>query len=86
MLGVGLLVPAAVAVYWNSLGTPFIFDDIPAVERNLTIRHVWPPWQALNPPVDGSGVSGRLLANLSFSLNFALGGLEVRGYQSTNIF
>jgi tetratricopeptide (TPR) repeat protein len=75
------LVLAAVAVYWNSLGAPFVFDDIPAVERNATIRQLWP---ALSPPTDGSGVSGRPLANLSLALNFAMGGLDVRGYHLAN--
>ena len=85
LLGAVLLALIALTVYWPSRSSPFIFDDIPAVERNPTIRQVWPPWQALNPPVDGSGVSGRPLANLSLALNFAWGGLHVRGYHFANM-
>jgi len=85
LLGAGALVLAAMAVYWNSLGAPFIFDDIPAVERNPAIRQLWPPWSALNPPGDGSGVSGRPLVNLSLAVNYALGGLDVRGYHGANM-
>src|SRR4051812_36033532 len=84
-LGPALLVLAALTVYWNSLGAVFVFDDIPAVERNTTIRQLWPPGHALNPPTDGSGVSGRPLVNLSLALNYALGGLEVQGYHLANL-
>jgi tetratricopeptide (TPR) repeat protein len=80
-----MLVLAVLVVYGGSLHAPFVFDDIPGVARNTTIRHLWPPWSALNPPVDGSGVSGRPLLNLSFAVNYALGGLEVRGYHLTNL-
>ena len=85
LLGTATLVLAALAVYWNSLGAPFVFDDIPAVERNATIRQVWPPGPALNPPTDGSGVSGRPLVNLSLAVNYAGSGLVVRGYHWTNL-
>ena len=84
LFGAGLLVLAALAVYWTSLGTAFVFDDIPAIERNATIRLLWPPWPALNPPNDGSGVSGRPLVNLSLAVNYALGGQQVRGYHLAN--
>lgn len=84
ILGASLLVLAALTVYWNSLETAFVFDDIPAVERNATLRQLWPPWQALNPPNDGSGVSGRPLVNLSFAVNYAVGGQKVRGYHLAN--
>ena len=80
----GFLILAGVAVYWNSQRVPLLFDDIPAVERNSTIRQLWPLWPALNPPSDGSGVSGRPLVNLTLAVNYALGGLEVRGYHLTN--
>ncbi len=84
-LGAGALVLVALGVYWNSLEVPFLFDDIPAVERNPTIRHLWPPWEALNPPVDGSGPSGRPLMNLSLAVNYASGGLHLHGYHLLNL-
>jgi len=80
-----ILVVAALGVYWNSRSTPFIFDDVLAVERNPTIRQLWPPGGVLNPPVDGSGVSGRPMANLSLALTYAIGGLDVRFYHWGNI-
>lgn len=73
------------AVYANSLQGPFLLDDIPAIERNSSIRQLWPLSVPLAPPADGSGVSGRPLANLSLALNFAVGGLDVRGYHGTNV-
>jgi len=78
-----VLVLAAVVVYANSLGAPFVFDDLPAIVRNLTIRQL--NWEALRPPVDGAGVAGRPLVNLSLALNYAMGGLDVRGYHAVNL-
>jgi tetratricopeptide (TPR) repeat protein len=81
----GVLVLAVIAAYWNSLNVPFFFDDRPAIIRNDSIRHLWPPWTALTPPNDGSGVSGRPLTNLSLAVNYAAGGLTVRGYHIVNL-
>ena len=78
-----ILVLAVVAVYANSLNAPFVFDDVPAIERNVTIRQLG--WDALRPPADGSGVTGRPLVNLSLALNYAAGGLDVRGYHAVNL-
>ena len=80
-----ILLLAVAAVYVNSLGSPFVFDDIPSVVRNPTIRQLWPPWSALSPPVDGSGSSGRPLVNFSFAVNYAVDGLSVRGYHLANL-
>ena len=79
----GLIALAALVAYHNSLRVPFIFDDRQAVVENPTIRH----WStALFPPGDnGSGVRGRPLVNLSLALNYAVGGLDVRGYHALNL-
>ncbi|HVZ64526.1 MAG TPA: tetratricopeptide repeat protein [Lacunisphaera sp.] len=84
--GAAILLVAALAVYWPSLRAPFIFDDVPGVEHNATIRQLWPPWKPLVPPNDGSGVSGRPLVNLTLAFNYAGGGLDVLGYHLTNVF
>jgi tetratricopeptide (TPR) repeat protein len=81
LAGVGIVL-AALAVYYNSFSCPFIFDDWPAVKENPTIRHLW---SALSPPHNGSGVDGRPLVNLSFAVNYAVGGLRVRDYHATNL-
>ena len=80
-----LLVLAVVAAYRNCLDAPFLFDDSIAVVSNQSIRHLWPPGSALSPPADGSGVTGRPLVNLSFAVNYAIGGLQVRGYHVMNL-
>ena len=79
------LVAAVFAVYANSLGAPFLFDDGPAILRNQTIRSLWPPGIPLNPPLDGAGVTGRPLTNLSLAVNYAIGGLDVWGYHAMNV-
>ena len=77
------IVLAALAAWFNSLSAPFIFDDEAVITANPTIRHLW---TALAPPaVSGPGVAGRPLVNFSLALNYALGGLDVRGYHLLNL-
>jgi hypothetical protein len=79
----GLLMLATLAVYANSLGRPFVFDDIPSIVDNLTIRQLR---TALTPPgASGQTVSGRPLLNLSFALNYAVGGPSVGSYHALNV-
>jgi len=77
-----LLVAATTAVYWNSLNTPFVFDDIPAIVENESIRNLWSP---VGPPRAGSAVDGRPVVNWSFAVNYALSGDHPRGYHVTNL-
>ncbi len=73
----------ALAVYANSLSGPFVFDDIPAIRDNPTIRELA---SGLFPPgASGLPVSGRPLPNFSFALNFAMSGTEVGSYHATNL-
>ncbi len=81
----GMIVAAGLAAYWNSLGCPFVFDDMPAIVNNPTIRHLWPLGNVLAPPSGGGGVSGRPLLNLSLAANYAAGGLAVQGYHAVNL-
>jgi tetratricopeptide (TPR) repeat protein len=85
LLGCGVIVLAALAAYHNGFGGPFVFDSDLAIRDNPSIRHLWPIWTALTPPGGGSPVSGRPLANLSFALNYALGGTDVRGYHALSL-
>lgn len=79
-----LLVVAGALVHWNGFGGVLVFDDLPAIRDNPTIRTLWPLTVPLSPPHD-SGVGGRPLANLTFALNHAIGGLDVRSYHLTNL-
>ncbi len=81
-LACALLAAAALLAYANTLPAPLIFDDHPAITENASIRRFS---TALSPPADGRGVTGRPVVNLSFALNFAAGGLDVRGYHATNL-
>ena len=84
-LAVAVLLLAGVVAYYNSFSAPFLFDDDPAIADNPTIRTLWPPWAALSPPATGAGVNGRPVINVSFAINYALGGLDVRGYHAANL-
>jgi len=78
-----LIVLAALAAYANSFQGPFIFDDIPSIPDNPTLRRLA---TVLSPP-EGHGhtVSGRPLLNLSFALNDAISGTQVWSYHATNL-
>jgi tetratricopeptide (TPR) repeat protein len=75
----------AAAAYGNSLAGPFIFDDEPSIIENPTIRRLWPIGPVLNPPPHSLTVVGRPLANFTLAINYALGGLAVRGYHIFNL-
>lgn len=70
--------------YANSLSAPFIFDDAGAVLGNPTIRDLT-SLAVLNPPADGSTTTARPLVNLSYALNYAIGGEAVWGYHALNL-
>lgn len=79
-----VLIAAGVLVYWNSLSGAFLFDDENSILNNPQIRTVWPLSVPLSPPRD-TPVAGRPIVNLSFAVNYALGGLDVRGYHIFNV-
>ena len=81
-----LLVLAIFAAYANSLGGPFVYDDIPSIAANPTIRHFTPLRDVLLPPSQGGvTVSGRPMLNLSFALNYAISGDKVWSYHALNV-
>ena len=75
---------AGVCTYWNSLAAPFIWDDQTAIVTNQTIQHLWPLTGPLSPPRE-TPVAGRPFVNLSFAVNYALGGTSAVGYRATNL-
>lgn len=84
-----LLAVLLLVVYGGSLSGPFIFDDRNSVVENDSIRALWPligkeKPGPLNPPVE-LPTSGRPLVNLSFAINYQLGGLEPFGYRIANV-
>ena len=75
---------AGVLAYANSLSGPFIFDDQLSIVENQQIREWWQLGTVLFPEHE-QATAGRPLVNLSFALNYALGGLNVGGYHIVNL-
>jgi len=80
------IIGALLGVYHNSFYGPFVFDDIPAILENPTIRNLSDIALALSPP-HGKGftVEGRPLLNLSLAFNYALSGTDVWSYHLVNL-
>jgi tetratricopeptide (TPR) repeat protein len=77
------IVAAGAAAYANSLGAPFVFDGLADIADNPSIRQLWPPQQAL---LNEQGMlPARPVPYYTFALNYAAGGLDVRGYHLANI-
>ena len=76
------LVVVTTAAYFNSFSVPFLFDDLPSIVANPTIRRFA---DALHPPPNGATVAGRPLLNFSFALNYAIGGTRVTSYHVFNL-
>jgi Flp pilus assembly protein TadD len=80
---VALIVAAVVIAYANSLNGPFILDDYAAIVGNTSIHDLWNP--AVLTPAPELPVSGRPVANVSFAVSYAIGGLSETGYHAANI-
>jgi len=61
---------AAIA-YLPAMTAPFVFDDVPSIVDNVSIRQAWPPFDALRPP-KRSAFAGRPVVNYSFAVNGAV--------------
>jgi tetratricopeptide (TPR) repeat protein len=81
LLAGAMVVAAALMAYHNSFSGPFLLDDQFAITSNPTIKHLGSAWL---PPAD-LPVGGRPVLNLTFALNYALGGLNARGYHVFNL-
>jgi protein O-mannosyl-transferase len=81
---VALIAGAGLLAYANSLSGSFILDDISAIVENHDIRD-WSRLSSLLLPERELPVAGRPLVNLSLAFNYALGGLDVRGYHAWNV-
>src|ERR1700680_507390 len=73
-----VVVLAGILSYSNSLSGPPLFDDHASLLENQHIRTLQPS-SALFPERENP-LAGRPLVNLSFAVNYAIGGLDVRGY------
>jgi tetratricopeptide (TPR) repeat protein len=75
---------AVFAIYASSLHVPFLLDDEVTILANPSIREWWNFRAVFNPPAEVFS-AGRPLVNLSFALNYALGGTSVVGYHVFNL-
>ncbi|MGO8705622.1 MAG: tetratricopeptide repeat protein [Candidatus Brocadiia bacterium] len=74
---------AVIAAWSNSFNGAFIFDDQVAIRDNPTLRH-FPAWESFVPP-HANPISRRPVVNLTLAINYALGGLDVRGFHAGNL-
>jgi tetratricopeptide (TPR) repeat protein len=79
------IIVTGMAAYWGIRDAPFVFDDLPAVVENQSIRDFSKLGSILRPPAEGSGIDSRPVVNLSLALNYAAGGLDPRGYHLANV-
>jgi len=77
----GVLAAAAVAAYARTFTAPFVFDDIPSIVDNPSIRHLA---SAFFPPGD-STVGGRPVLNVSLAINYAMSGTAPGSYHAVNL-
>ena len=89
-LGVITLAIVACGIYWPTLRYEMIFDDVPGIVDNESIRSLTP----LFGPPDGYGplnpqpntpVTARPLVSLTFALNYHFGQVDPLGYRLTHL-
>jgi len=78
------IVVTALLAYANGLSGPFIFDDLISIVQNQQVREWWNLAAMLTPGLE-LPTAGRPLVTVSFAVNYALGGLDVRGYHLVNL-
>lgn len=78
-----LLAAIGALIYANTLGNPVVLDDESTVVENQQIRDLTSA--AVLTPERELPVAGRPVANVSFALNYALGGPNLIGYRVVNI-
>jgi protein O-mannosyl-transferase len=71
-----------IAAHWPSLDGEFLFDDVGEIAENRSIRSLWPPWR---PMFEGGSLPHRPIPSYTFAVNYALHGLDPRGYHAVNI-
>jgi protein O-mannosyl-transferase len=79
-----LIVVVGALTYSNSLAGPFILDDQSTIVENRQIRAL-SRLSSVLVPEENSSMGGRPIVNLSFAINYAIGGLSVPGYHIGNV-
>ncbi|PWT80061.1 MAG: hypothetical protein C5B57_12815 [Blastocatellia bacterium] len=79
-----VLIVSGLLAYSNGLSGPFVLDDLISIVDNESIRQ-WTHLGSVFFPERELPSAGRPLVNLSFAVNYALGGLNVVGYHLVNL-
>jgi Tfp pilus assembly protein PilF len=82
--GLGLILVGVIVAYSNSLRVPFLLDDFGGIVNNPAITRPSSFASLLLPPPHVY-TAGRPVLNLSFALNYAVGGNAVGGYHLVNL-
>ena len=83
MIGAALVVAmATITAHAPAWRGDFVSDDVAEIAENPAIRTLWPPWV---PMMEGTPMPHRPLPYYTFALNYALHGLDPRGYHAVNI-
>jgi tetratricopeptide (TPR) repeat protein len=80
-----LLTLLVAAIYANTLGVPYLFDDSYNIRDNPHIRLKALSFKNLLKAGFESPAANRPVANISFGLNYYVGGADVLGYHLVNI-
>jgi tetratricopeptide (TPR) repeat protein len=62
---------SVIFAFSSATTAPLVFDDVPAIRENASIRQLAPLSVPLSPPANTS-VSGRPIVNLSLAVNYAI--------------
>ncbi|MCZ7647396.1 MAG: tetratricopeptide repeat protein [Planctomycetota bacterium] len=79
-----LLAAAVITVYSNSLNGTFLLDDIVTIEKNASIRQLWPP-QRVWASEEMNSLAGRPVAAYTFAVSYALSETAPWGHRLLNI-
>ena len=83
IIGAALLAAAAtIAAHAPAWRGDFVSDDIAEIAENPAIRTLWPPWV---PMMEGTPMPHRPLPYYTFAVNYAVHGLDPRGYHAVNL-
>lgn len=77
MISLAAIITFGLLVYSRTLNVPFILDDFSNIVDNPAIRSIW--------GLFADPIRPRIVGNVSFALNYWIGGLDVVGYHIFNI-
>ncbi len=75
----------AFALYAKTMTGPFVFDDVSNISGNVKMRLYSLSWEGLKAAAVSYPSPARILPNMSFAVNFFLGGYHVEGYHAVNV-